>query len=85
MKDCREKAAGKPKTAQSPEPKAAGKSKGGQGKKGASSLDERPDGQEEQPAGEKSGDEVASLFMGSVDRLGRCNRREGPYRREKYD
>ena len=51
MKDC---AAGKPKTAQSPntpEPKAKGKGKGGQGKKGASSFDEWPDGQEEQPSG----------------------------------
>ena len=70
MKDCRKKAAGKPETVQSPrtpEPKAKGKGKGGQGKKGASSLDGWPDGQEEQPSGEKAGDEVASLFMGSVD------------------
>ena len=89
MKDCRKKAAGgKPQTAQSPgtpEPKAKGKGKGGQGKKGASSLDEWPDGQEEQPSGEKSGDEVASLSMGAVDRREKRNRREGPYRREKYD
>ena len=52
VKDCRKKAAGKPKTAQSPrtpEPNAKGKGKGGPGKKGASSLDEWPDGQEEHP------------------------------------
>ena len=43
MKDCRKKAARKPKTAQSPrtpEPKAKCKGKGGQGKKGAPALDE---------------------------------------------
>ena len=32
-------------------------------------------GTREQPSGEKSGDEVASLFMGSVDRREKCNRR----------
>ena len=88
MKDCRQKAAEKPKTAQSPrtlEPKVMGKGKGGQGKKGASSLDYWPDGQGEQPSSEKSCDEVASLFMAVVDRREKCNRREGPYRREKYD
>ena len=87
MKDCRKKTAGKPETAQSPrtpEPEAKGRGKGGQSKKGASSLDGWPDGQEEQPSGEKSGDEVASLFMGANDQREKCNRREGPYRREKY-
>ena len=57
MEDCQKKVAGKSKTAQSPtasEPKGKGKSKGGQCKKGASSLDEWPDEQEEQPSGEKS-------------------------------
>ena len=86
MKDCRKNAAGKPKTAQSPrtsEPKAKGKGKGGQGKKGASSLDEWPDGQEEQPSSEKSGEEVASLFMGAVDRREEYDRREKYNRREK--
>ena len=43
------------------------------------------DGQEEQPSGEKSGEEAGSLFMGAVDRREKCNRREGPYRRENYD
>ena len=48
------------------------------------SLDEWPDGQEEQPSGEKSGEEVASLFMGAVDRRGKCDRREGPYDRRDW-
>ena len=50
MEDCQKKVAGKSKTAQSPrasEPKGKGKSEGSQCKKGASSLDERPDEQEE--------------------------------------
>ena len=88
MKDCRKKAARKPKTAQSPrtpDTKAKGKCKGSQGKKRATAFDEWPDGQEEPPSGEKSGQEAASLFMGAVDRRAKRNRREGPYRREKYD
>ena len=87
MKECRKRAAGKPKTAQSPrtsEPKVKGKGRGGQGKKGAS-LDEWPDEQEGQPSGDKSGEEVASLFMGAVDKYAKYNRREGHNRREKYD
>ena len=87
MKDCRKRAAGKPKTAQSPrtsEPKVKGKGRGGQSKKEAS-LDEWPDEQEGQPSGDKSGEEVASLFMGAVDKYGKYNRREGHNRREKYD
>ena len=87
MKDCRKRAAGKPKTAQSPrtsEPKVKGKGRGGQGKKGAS-LDEWPDEQEGQPSGDKSGEEVASLFIGAVDKYGKYNRCEGHNRREKYD
>ena len=87
MNECRKRAAGKPKTAQSPrtsEPNVKGKGRGGQGKKGAS-LDEWPDEQEGQPSGDKSGEEVASLFMGAVDKYGKYNRREGHNRREKYD
>ena len=87
MKECRKRAAGKPKTAQSPrtsEPKVKGKGRGGQVKKGAS-LDEWPDEQEGQPSGDKSGEEVASLFIGAVDKYGKNNRREGHNRREKYD
>ena len=79
MKECRKRAAGKPKTAQSPrtsEPKVKGKGRGGQGKKGASSMNGQMD---------KSGEEVASWFMGAVDKYGKYNRREGHNRREKYD
>ena len=43
------------------------------------------DGQEEQPSGEKSGDEVASLFMVAVDRREQRNRREYAHPRGKYD
>ena len=45
MEDCHKKAAAKPqvpKSPRGPDPKPKGKSKGGKGKKGASSLDERP-------------------------------------------
>ena len=42
--------------------------KGGKGKKGASSLDEWPDGQDDQPSGEKPNEEVAGLFIGAVSR-----------------
>ena len=51
--DCQKKAAGKPQVPKSPrgrDPKPKGKGKGGKGKKGASSLDEWPDGQENQPS-----------------------------------
>ena len=55
--------------------------KGGKGKdkelKGASSLDEWTDGQEEQPS-------VRNL-VGAVDRRDKYNRRERYNRREKYD
>ena len=53
MEDCQKKAAGKPqapKPPQGPDPKPKGKGKGGKGKKGASSLDEWPDGHEDQPS-----------------------------------
>ena len=52
------------------------KGKGGKGKKGASSLDESPDGQEDLPSGEKACEEVASLFIGAVSRRERYNRRD---------
>ena len=51
--DCQKKAAGKPQVPKSPrgrDPKPKGKGKGGKGKKGASSIDEWPDGQENQPS-----------------------------------
>ena len=57
MEDCQKKAAGKPQVPKSPrgaDPKPKGKGKGGKGKKGASSLDEWPDGQEKPPSDEKA-------------------------------
>ena len=57
MEDCQKKAAGKPEVSKSPrgaDPKPKGKGKGGKGKKGASSLDEWPDGQENPPSDEKA-------------------------------
>ena len=65
VEECRKKAAGKPKTAQSPrasDPKHKGKGKGVKGKKGAPSLDEWPG---DQTPSEKSKEyaEVAGLFI----------------------
>ena len=59
LEDCHKKAVGKPQVPKSPrgadpKPKGKGKGKGGKGKKGASSLDEWPDGQEAQPSDEES-------------------------------
>ena len=68
MEDCQKKAAGKPQVPKSPRgpgPKRKGKGKGGKGKKGASSLDEWPDGQEIPPSDEKGIEEVAGLFVGA--------------------
>ena len=56
MEGCRKKAAGKPRVTQTPrgsDPKPKGKGKRGKGTKGASSLDEWPDGQDDQPSIEK--------------------------------
>ena len=71
MEDCQMKAAGKqhvPKSRRGPDPKPKGKGKVGKGKKGASSLDEWPDGKEPQPSDEKAIEEVAGLFVGAVSR-----------------
>ena len=57
MEDCRKMAAGKPqvpKSPRGPDPEPNGKGKGGKGKKGASSRDEWPDGQEAPPSDEKA-------------------------------
>ena len=69
MEDGQKKAAGKPqvpKSSRGADPKPKGKGKDGKGKKGALSLDEWPDGQEDQPFCEKTNEEVASLFIGAV-------------------
>ena len=79
MEDCRKKAAGKPKAIQSPrgaDPKLEGKGEGGEGKKGASSLEEWRDGQDDQPSGEIPNEEVVGLFIGAVSRHERYNRRD---------
>ena len=71
MEDCQKKAAGKPQVPKSPrrpDPKPKSKGKGGKSKKGASSLDEWPDGQENPPSDEKATEEVAGLFVGAVSR-----------------
>ena len=71
MEDCQKKAAGKPqvpKSPRGPDPKPKSKGKGGKSKKGASSLDEWPDGQENPPSDEKATEEVAGLFVGAVSR-----------------
>ena len=76
-----EKAAGKPKANQlsrASDPKPKGKGKGGKGKKGASSLGEWPDGQDDHPSGEKPNEEVAGLFIGDASRHERYNRRDWP-------
>ena len=55
VQDCRKKAAGKPPAPKSPQrsdPKPKGRGKGGNGKNGASSLHEWPDGQEDKTSGE---------------------------------
>ena len=51
------------------------KAEGGKSRKGASSFAEWPDGQEDQPSGEKA-NKVASLFIGAVNRHERYNRRD---------
>ena len=63
-----------PSPREGPLPKGEGK--GGKGKRGASSLDKWPDGQEDQPSGERPTEEVASLFIGAVSRHERYNRRD---------
>ena len=79
MEDCQKTALGKPQVPKSPrgrDPKPKGKSKGGKGKKGASSLDEWSDGQESPPFDEKAIEEVASLFVGVVSRHERYSQRD---------
>ena len=81
MENCQKKAAGKPQVPKSPrgrdpKPKAKCKGKGGKGKKGASSLDQWPDGQEDQRSGEKASEDVAGLFVGAVSRHERYSRRD---------
>ena len=69
MEDCQKKAAGKPqapKPPQGPDPKRKGKGKGGKGKKGASSLDEWPDGHEDQPSGEKRRLRISSSVLSAA-------------------
>ena len=77
--DCQKKAAGKPqvpKSPRGPDSKPKGKGKGGKGKKGASSLGEWPDGQENPPSGEKAIEEVAGLFVRAVSRHERDSQRD---------
>ena len=79
MEDCQLKTAGKPQVPKSPrgaDPKPKGKGKGGKGKKGAPSLDEWPDGQENPPSDEKALEEAAGLFVGAVSRHERCSQRD---------
>ena len=79
MEDCQKKAAGKPQVPMCPRghaPRPKGKGKGGKGKKGASSLDEWPDGQEGPPSDERVIEEVAGLFVGAVSRHVRYNQRD---------
>ena len=62
MEDCQKNVAGKPqvpKSPRGPDPKSKGKGKGGKGKKGASSLDEWPDGQKSAQSNEQVIEEVA--------------------------
>ena len=79
LEDCQKKAAGKPQVPKSPrgaDPKLKGKGKGGKGKKGASSLDEWPDGQENPPSDETSSEKAAGLFVGAVSRHERYSQRD---------
>ena len=79
MEDCQKKAVGKPqvpKSPRGPDPQPKGKGKCDKGKKGASSLDEWPDGQEAQPSDEKAIEEVAGLFVGAVSRHERYSQRD---------
>ena len=79
MGDCRKKAAGKPRVAQSPrasDPKPKGRGKGGKGKKGAPPLEEWSVGQDDQPSGEKPNEEVAGQLIGAVSRHDKYNRRD---------
>ena len=76
--DCQKKAPEKPQAPRSPrgpDPKSEGRGQGGTGKKGAS-LDEWPEGQNDQPSGEKASVEVAGLFTGVVTRHERYSRRD---------
>ena len=79
MEDCQKKAPGKPqvpKSPRGPDSKSKGKGKGGKGKKGASSLDEWPDCQENPPSDEKAIEEVAGLFVGAVSRHEKYSQRD---------
>ena len=64
------------KSPQRPDPKPKGRGKGGKGKKGTSSLDEWPDGQENPPSDEEAIEEVAGLFVGAVGRHERYSQRD---------
>ena len=88
MDDCQKKVAGKPQAPRSsrgPDPKPKGKGKGDKGNKGASSLDEWPGGREDQPSGEKTNEEVASLFIGDVSRHERLTDESGKLGRRSGD
>ena len=75
--DCQKKAAGKTAGSQVPSrTRSEAKGKGGKGKKGASSLDEWPDGQENPPSGAKAPEEAAGLFVGAVSRHERYSQRD---------
>ena len=79
MEDCQKKAPGKPqvpKSPRGPDSKSKGKGKGGKGKKGASSLDEWPDCQENPPSDEKAIEEVAGLFVGAFSRHEKYSQRD---------
>ena len=75
MEDCQKKKKGSWETASSQVlAEAEGQGKGGKGKKGASSLDEWPDGVEAQPPDEKAIEEVAGLLLVlSADTSGTVN------------
>ena len=84
MEDCQKKAAGKPqvpKSTRGPDPKPKGKGKGGKGKKGASSLDEWPDGQKPMRRLQ------VSLLVLSVDTRGTVNETGKPRKesRNRHD
>ena len=77
MEDCQKKA-WKPgfQVPRQPDLKPKDKGNGGNDNKGAQSVDELSDGEGDQPSGEKTNEEVASLFIGAVCRHERYDRRD---------
>ena len=75
--DCRKKAAGKPRTARSPtvsSPK--GRAKSSEGRKRASSFDERLDVQEDKTSGEKFDEEAVGILIGAASRHEKYSQRD---------